>query len=81
MEWDLACSLISVGYIVEEILNTSVEINFLGSSNSNYSYMNGYEGSAWDAAGTIWNTKIRYLGVGAMVVEAFGLSCNLQTAH
>ena len=33
-----------------------------------YSAMNGWEGDVHKAAWTIWNTKIRYLGVGAMVV-------------
>ena len=33
-----------------------------------YSLLNGFEGKPIDAAWAIWNTKIRYLGVGAMVV-------------
>ncbi len=67
----LSPSLISVGYIVGR--NVGI-LAFSGGLISwvvaipIYSYLNGYEGSAWDAAGTIWNTKIRYLGVGAMVV-------------
>jgi len=67
----LSPSLISVGYIVGRNIGI---LAFSGGLISwvvaipIYSYMNGYEGSAWDAAGTIWNTKIRYLGVGAMVV-------------
>ncbi len=67
----LSPSLISVGYIVGR--NVGI-LAFSGGLISwliaipIYSYLNGYEGVAWDAAGTIWNTKIRYLGVGAMVV-------------
>lgn len=33
-----------------------------------YSAINGFEGDPMDAAWTIWNSKIRYMGVGAMVV-------------
>ena len=33
-----------------------------------YSAIVGFEGNALDAAWDIWNSKIRYLGVGAMVV-------------
>ena len=67
----LSPSLISVGYIVGR--NVGI-LAFSGGLISwliaipIYSYLNGYEGVAWDAAGIIWNTKIRYLGVGAMVV-------------
>ncbi|MED5268642.1 MAG: oligopeptide transporter, OPT family, partial [Candidatus Neomarinimicrobiota bacterium] len=67
----LSPSLISVGYIVGRnigILAFSGGLISWAVAIPIYSYMNGYEGSAWDAAGTIWNTKIRYLGVGAMVV-------------
>ena len=67
----LSPSLISVGYIVGRNIGI---LAFSGGLISwivaipIYSYLNGYEGAAWDAAGIIWNTKIRYLGVGAMVV-------------
>ena len=67
----LSPSLISVGYIVGRNIGI---LAFSGGLISwivaipIYSYLNGYEGTAWDAAGIIWNTKIRYLGVGAMVV-------------
>ena len=67
----LSPSLISVGYIVGRnigILAFSGGLISWAVAIPIYSYMNGYEGSAWDAADTIWNTKIRYLGVGAMVV-------------
>ena len=67
----LSPSLISVGYIVGRnigILAFSGGLISWAVAIPIYSYMNGYEGAAWDAAGTIWNTKIRYLGVGAMVV-------------
>ena len=67
----LSPSLISVGYIVGRnigILAFSGGLISWAVAIPIYSYMNGYEGSAWDAAGTIWNTKIRYLGVGGMVV-------------
>ena len=67
----LSPSLISVGYIVGRnigILAFSGGLISWAVAIPIYSYLNGYEGSAWDAAGIIWNTKIRYLGVGAMVV-------------
>jgi len=67
----LSPSLISVGYIVGRnigILAFSGGLISWAVAIPIYSYINGYEGAAWDAAGTIWNTKIRYLGVGAMVV-------------
>ena len=67
----LSPSLISVGYIVGRnigILAFSGGLISWAVAIPIYSYLNGYEGSVWDAAGIIWNTKIRYLGVGAMVV-------------
>ena len=33
-----------------------------------YSYVYGWEGNLIETAWTIWNSKIRYLGVGSMVV-------------
>ncbi len=65
-------SLISVGYIVGRNIGILI---FSGGFISwciaipIYSYLYGYEGNSYfEAANIIWNTKIRYLGVGAMVV-------------
>jgi len=71
---DLSPALLSVGYIVR--LNIAALV-FIGGAISWYVaipiYYAGHAAdyasmSAVEAAGTIWNTKIRYLGVGAMVV-------------
>ena len=68
---DLSPALLSVGYIVGR--NIAILV-FAGGALSwlvaipIYSAMNGWEGDVHEAAWTIWNTKIRYLGVGAMVV-------------
>ena len=68
---DLSPALLSVGYIVGR--NIAILV-FAGGALSwlvaipIYSAMNGWEGDVHKAAWTIWNTKIRYLGVGAMVV-------------
>ena len=68
---DLSPALLSVGYIVGR--NISILV-FSGGVLSwlvaipIYSSIYGYEGNVHEAAWTIWNTKIRYLGVGAMVV-------------
>ena len=68
----LSPSLISVGYIVGRNIGILV---FSGGVISwviaipIYSYMHGFEGENYfDIANGIWNAKIRYLGVGAMVV-------------
>ena len=68
----LSPSLISVGYIVGRNIGILV---FSGGVISwiiaipIYSYMYGFEGGNYfDIANGIWNAKIRYLGVGAMVV-------------
>ena len=68
----LSPSLISVGYIVGRNIGILV---FSGGVISwviaipIYSYMYGFEGENYfDIANGIWNAKIRYLGVGAMVV-------------
>mgnify|MGYP001181230427 FL=1 len=68
----LSPSLISVGYIVGRnigILAFSGGLISWAVAIPIYSYLYGYEGdSLFDAANIIWNAKIRYLGVGAMVV-------------
>ena len=68
----LSPSLISVGYIVGRNIGILV---FSGGVISwviaipIYSYIYGFEGENYfDVANGIWNAKIRYLGVGAMVV-------------
>lgn len=68
---DLSPALISVGYIVGR--NISILV-FSGGIISwffaipIYTAIHGFEGDALEAANTIWDTEIRYLGVGAMVV-------------
>jgi len=68
---DISPALISVGYIVGGNIAILVFAGGLiswGIAIPIYSAMNGFEGDPMSAAWTIWNTKIRYLGVGAMVV-------------
>ena len=68
---DLSPALISVGYIVGRNISILVFAGGLISwfvAIPIYTAINGFEGDALDAANTIWDTKIRYLGVGAMVV-------------
>ncbi|AEH25348.1 OPT family oligopeptide transporter [Pyrococcus yayanosii] len=69
---DLSAALVSVGYIVG--LNIAFLV-FLGGAIAWFiaipiyaAKMTGLEGSALDIAWTIWSTKIRYMGVGAMIV-------------
>lgn len=68
---DLSPALISVGYIV----GRNIGILVVGGGLISwafvipiYSAVVGFEGDPLDAAFNIWTTKIRYLGVGAMVV-------------
>ena len=68
---DISPALISVGYIVGRNIGILVVAGGLISwavAIPIYSAMVGFEGDALDSAWTIWNSKIRYLGVGAMVV-------------
>lgn len=68
---DLSPALISVGYIVGRNISILVFAGGLISwfiAIPIYTAMNGFEGQALEAANTIWDTEIRYLGVGAMVV-------------
>jgi len=68
---DLSPALVSVGYIVG--INISIVV-FSGGLISwlfaipIYTYINGFDGDPFVAAMNIWNSKIRYLGVGTMVV-------------
>ena len=68
----LSPSLISVGYIVGRnigILAFSGGLISWAVAIPIYSYLYGFEGdSLFEGANIIWNAKIRYLGVGAMVV-------------
>ncbi len=67
---ELSPALLSVGYIVGK--NSAILV-FSGGLISwvvaipIYSFIYGFEGEPMEAAGHIWNTRIRYLGVGAMV--------------
>ena len=68
---DMSPALISVGYIVGRNISILVFSGGLISwflAIPIYTAIHGYEGNALDAANTIWDTEIRYLGVGAMVV-------------
>ena len=68
---DLSPALISVGYIVGRNIGILVVAGGLISwvvAIPIYSAIVGFEGNALDSAWDIWNSKIRYLGVGAMVV-------------
>lgn len=68
---NLSPALISVGYIVGRNIGILVFAGGLISwavAIPIYSALTGAEGDAMETAWTIWNTKIRYLGVGAMVV-------------
>ena len=68
----LSPSLVSVGYIVGRnigILAFSGGLISWAVAIPIYSYFYGHEGdSLFEGANIIWNAKIRYLGVGAMVV-------------
>ena len=67
----LSPSLISVGYIVGRDVGILVVSGGLFSwlvAIPLYSAFYGFEGDALTAAGKIWNSQIRYLGIGAMVI-------------
>lgn len=79
---NLSPALISVGYIIGLNIATLV---FAGGVISwliaipIYVWVNGIPiGEAVDAAGTIWSTQIRFLGVGAMVVGGLWALINLR---
>lgn len=68
---DLSPALLSVGYIVGRNISILVFAGGLISwfiAIPIYSAVYGWEGDVGESAWNIWNTKIRYLGVGAMVV-------------
>ena len=68
---DLSPALISVGYIVGRNISVLVFSGGLLSwivAIPLYSSVYGWDGDISNTAWTIWNTKIRYLGVGAMVI-------------
>ena len=67
----LSPALLSVGFIIGR--NISILVFFGGALSwliaiPIYSSIYGWEGNIYDSAWNIWHTKIRYLGVGAMVV-------------
>ena len=67
----LSPALLGVGYIIGRNISILVFIGGLISwmvAIPIYSYIYAIEGEPLKAAGDIWNTKIRYLGVGAMLV-------------
>lgn len=68
---NLSPALIAVGYIVGRNIGILVVGGGLISwavAIPIYSAIYGYEGSYFEAAENIWNTQIRFLGIGAMVV-------------
>ena len=68
---DLSPALVSVGYIVGINISTVVFSGGLISwlfAIPIYSFINGFQGNSFEAAMDIWNSKIRYLGVGTMVI-------------
>lgn len=68
---NLSPALISVGYIVGRNIGILVVAGGLISwavAIPIYSAMTGAEGDPMETAWTIWNSKIRYMGVGAMVI-------------
>tara|TARA_B100000029_G_scaffold287389_1_gene281114 strand:- start:8964 stop:10856 length:1893 start_codon:yes stop_codon:yes gene_type:complete len=68
---ELSPALLSVGYIVGRNIAILVFTGGLISwfvAIPIYSFIYGFEGDPIEAAGNIWNTRIRYLGVGAMVI-------------
>ncbi len=71
MGMDISPALLSVGFIVGRNIAILVFAGGLiswGFAIPIYTYFNPFDGNAMDAAWDIWNEKIRYLGVGAMVV-------------
>ncbi|MCF7825154.1 MAG: oligopeptide transporter, OPT family [Candidatus Marinimicrobia bacterium] len=68
---DLSPALISVGYIVGRNISILVFTGGLISwlvAIPIYTAIHGFQGNPMDAANAIWDTEIRYLGVGAMVI-------------
>ncbi|MBC8216777.1 MAG: oligopeptide transporter, OPT family [Candidatus Marinimicrobia bacterium] len=68
---DLSPALVSVGYIVGRNIGILVVAGGLISwaiAIPIYSAVVGFEGEPMEAAWNIWNTKIRYMGVGSMVI-------------
>lgn len=68
---NLSPALIAVGYIVGRNIGILVVGGGLISwavAIPIYSAIYGYEGNYFEAAENIWNTQIRFLGIGAMVV-------------
>jgi len=68
---NLSPALLSVGLIVGRNIGILVLAGGLiswGIAIPIYSAINGFEGEPLDAAYNIWNSKIRYMGVGAMVI-------------
>ena len=68
---NLSPALISVGYIVGRNIGILVVAGGLiswGIAIPIYTALYGFEGEPMDAAWNIWNSKIRYMGVGAMVI-------------
>ena len=68
---DLSPALISVGYIIGRNISILVFSGGLISwfiAIPIYTAIHGFEGDALEAANTIWDSEIRYMGVGAMVI-------------
>ena len=77
---DLSPVLISVGYIVGRHIGILVVAGGLiswGVAIPIYTAIYGFEGEPMSAAWDIWNSQIRYLGVGSMVVGGVWSLINL----
>ncbi|OIO07936.1 MAG: oligopeptide transporter, OPT family [Elusimicrobia bacterium CG1_02_63_36] len=65
---DVSPALVAVGYIVEIEIAVLIFIGGAAAWLVGIPLLGGGEGSAVEAAGALWSTQIRYIGVGAMVI-------------
>jgi len=65
---DVSPALVAVGYIVELQIAVLIFIGGAAAWLIGIPLLGGAEGDAVEAAGSLWNSQIRYIGVGAMVV-------------
>ena len=79
--FDLSPALVAVGFIVGRNISILVfaggVISWLLAMPLYTGVVGGYEGADLEVAYGIWNTKIRYLGVGAMVIGGLWSIANL----
>jgi len=65
---DVSPALVAVGYIVELPIAVLIFLGGAGAWLVGIPMLGGAHGDALETAWTLWSTKIRYVGVGAMVV-------------